>query len=276
MFPSWRLGRPFGINVFIHWTFWLLPLWILFRAHPESDGVPRAIQLGLTFALFGCVILHELGHALAARYFGIGTARIVLTPIGGVAQLEQPIRSPWQEFCIALAGPLVNFVIALGLGALLLAGSTLAPVLGDGLAGTLLFLLLMLNLVMGVFNLLPAFPMDGGRILRALLTAPLGHLGATRAAVAIGNVVIVVGALIWALYFGNPWALVIAGFVLWTGNAELASLEAEQRHRDAAEELPLVMPLRSTVRWPAPAGRVTVYIWDAHLGRWVREDAGGA
>jgi Zn-dependent protease len=269
MFPSWRLGRPFGINLFVHWTFWLLPLWVFFTAHPENDVLPLALQLGVIFALFGCVVLHELGHSLTARSFGIATERIVLTPIGGMAQFSHPIRGPWPEFCIALAGPLVNFGLAAGIGCFYYVVAALWSGWAASALGVFVFTLLVLNLVMGVFNLLPAFPMDGGRVLRSLLAGPLGHLQATRVAVTVGSVVAVVAGVLGATLLHTPWPLVIAAFVLWNGHAELAHLE-----REAA--IPSVVPVRSTVAWPAPAGRVTVYLWDPQLGRWVRDGSSQA
>jgi Zn-dependent protease len=282
MFPSWRIGRPFGINLFIHWTFWLLPLWIVLSAPAagaaaESNIFPLGLQLALVGALFTCVVLHELGHALSARGFGIETHSIVLTPIGGVARFEQPIRTPWQEFCIALAGPLVNLVIAAVLGGLYFAATSVQPAWRGTRGGDIIFVLLLLNLVMAVFNLLPAFPMDGGRVLRALLTPPLGRLAATRIAVTVGSIVILLVALGWAVYVGSLWTLAIAAFVLWTGQRELADLETQERQRTAYQDeiTPTVMPVRSTVAWPGPSAPVTVYVWDAQQRRWVREASPG-
>src|SRR5437016_515575 len=103
------LGRYFGINVFIHWTFWLLPLFIVL-SHPGPGVV---LNLALAFATFGCILLHEYGHALAARGFGIGTRDITLYPIGGAARLERLTDRPWEEFWITVAGPAVNVVIAM-------------------------------------------------------------------------------------------------------------------------------------------------------------------
>lgn len=273
MFPSWGLGRPFGIKLLIHWTFWLLPLWVILTARPATDVLPLALHLGIIFALFGCVVLHELGHALTARTFGISTDRILLTPIGGIAQFEQPIRTPWQEFCIALAGPLVNVVIAEVLGVLYLGGSALQPRWVDSNLGVFVFMLLLLNLVIVVFNLLPAFPMDGGRVLRSLLAGPLGKLRATRMAVMIGTVLAVLLGLAGIFFLHSPWLVLIAVFVFWSGHHELAHLEDEEHHRaDVEQYIPTVLPVRSTVAWPSPAARVTVYVWDARTGRWICED----
>src|SRR6202035_39337 len=109
---SIKIGRFFGINLFIHWTFWLLPLWVVYTHAAEPNSGPLAFLLALLGALFGCVVLHEYGHALAARFFGIATRDVTLYPIGGVARLERMSEKPWEEFWIAVAGPAVNVVIA--------------------------------------------------------------------------------------------------------------------------------------------------------------------
>src|SRR4051794_19588752 len=111
MMPSWKVGKAFGIDVYIHWTFWLLPLWVALLS-AGGGGFELALNLCVLAAVFGCVVLHELGHALTARHFGIRTRDISLYPIGGVASLENMSERPLHEFCIAIAGPLVNVVIA--------------------------------------------------------------------------------------------------------------------------------------------------------------------
>jgi Zn-dependent protease len=270
MFPSWRIGRPFGINLFVHWTFWLLPIWVLLTARPGPGEPPVLVQLGLVLALFVCVVLHELGHAVAARGFGIPTRRILLTPIGGIAQFTQLIRTPWAEFVIAGAGPLVNVVIALVLGALTGGLALVWPAWPHTGPGSFVTMLVVLNVMMALFNLLPAFPMDGGRVLRAILSHYLGPVRATRAAVATGTIVAVLLGAAGVVYLQSPWPIVIAAFVIWTGHRELAGIEAEERQR-VEEARPLVMPLRSTFHWPG-AGAPSVFVWDAERGRWVRAE----
>src|ERR1043166_5453405 len=158
---SLKIGRFFGINLYLHWTFWLLPLWIILT---PSRGLPLPLELGVLAFMFGCVVLHEYGHALTARLFGIATRDVTLYPIGGVARLERMSEKPLEEFAIAIAGPLVNLAIA----ALLLIGtaavSVLAPALLTGAPAEVIWLLVVLNLMLFAFNLLPAFPMAGGRI----------------------------------------------------------------------------------------------------------------
>src|SRR5262249_28708322 len=191
MVPSWRIGRAFGIDLYIHWTFWLLPAWL---ALSGVLGTGRDLALGLAVlaAVFGCVLLHELGHALTARHFGIGTRDITLYPIGGVARLEGMSERPAHELWIALAGPAVNLAIAVLLTSALCIVTLFDPTLVTGsLAGLFLLRLLGVNVTLVLFNLLPAFPMDGGRVLRALLAMGLGHLRATRAAAAVGAVMAV-------------------------------------------------------------------------------------
>src|ERR1051325_4304116 len=150
---SLKLGRLFGINLFIHWSFWLLPLWVLFTADRGAGAEPLVFRLALLAALFGCVVLHEYGHALTARRFGIATRDVTLYPIGGVARLERMSEKPLEEFAIAIAGPLVNLAIA----ALLLIGTAAAGVLAPGLlAGVpveVVWILVVLNLLLFGFNL---------------------------------------------------------------------------------------------------------------------------
>src|ERR1700722_20597187 len=122
MIPSLRIAKVFGINVFIHWTFWLLPLWVILTYHDSPHMMPLWMNLLLIAALFVCVVLHELGHALTARQFGIRTRQITLSPLGGIAQLERMSPNPWEEFCIAIAGPLVNVALAMILGVCMLPG----------------------------------------------------------------------------------------------------------------------------------------------------------
>src|SRR5690348_11312435 len=149
----WRLGSAFGIGVYLHSTFLLLPLYVILSNWDKGGWLMVPLLLLVVFAVFGCVVLHELGHALMARYFCIGTRSIILTPIGGIAGLERLPEDPVQELLIALAGPAVNVVIALVLTVLLVLGvvSGISPLpegpqpddlLGPGLFGILLTLLL--------------------------------------------------------------------------------------------------------------------------------------
>jgi Zn-dependent protease len=168
---SLRIGTAFGIGLYLHWTFLVIPLIaVASGASGPGSGLPQvALSIAFVFGLFGCVILHELGHALMARSFGIGTRDITLFPIGGVARLERMSDHPGEEIAIAIAGPLVNVVIAVGLWfGLELAG--LSPVqmsahlVGSPLVHQLLVQVLFANIMLVIFNMIPAFPMDGGRV----------------------------------------------------------------------------------------------------------------
>ena len=208
---SWKLGRFFGIDAYVHASFLLLVAWAAWAAY-QGAGTGLAALLGVVFlvGVFGSVLLHEFGHALTARRFGISTRRIVLWPMGGVAQLEGDPRTPRQELLIALAGPAVNFVIAAGL----FMASSLFGLAEYGLVQSLIFA----NVTLGVFNLLPAFPMDGGRVLRAALATRIGGRRATEIAVKIGKGAAVLFGI--AGLFGNPMLLLVAAFVWFAASAE--------------------------------------------------------
>jgi Zn-dependent protease/predicted transcriptional regulator len=218
---QFKLGRLFGIDVYVHATFLLI---IGFVALQHWALGPARVIDGILFvlAIFACVVAHEYGHALAARRFGVRTRDITLYPIGGVARLERMPDQPIEELWVALAGPAVNVVIAAALFAWLLLSQTLRP-LGElsVTAGPFLERLLVTNLFLVGFNLVPAFPMDGGRVLRALLAMRLEYTKATGIAAAIGQAV----ALLFGLLglFGNPMLLFIALFV-WIGAGQEASM----------------------------------------------------
>lgn len=223
---SWRLGRIAGIDIYVHATFALLLIWIGFISYMPHQSWNEALE-GVVFilCLFAVVVLHELGHALTAKQFGIKTRDITLLPIGGVARLERIPEEPKQELLVALAGPAVNvvlagllFVILLALGLWVGNAEQLAKELST-FRGGLLLQLFVANVFLAIFNLLPAFPMDGGRVLRALLAMRLDYVRATVIAAKVGQIMAVVFGLIGL--FGNPFLLVIALFV-WVG----ASAEA--------------------------------------------------
>ena len=215
---SYRLGRIAGIDVNIHATFALLIAWVLLTHWLAGQTFNAAIG-GLAFvtAIFGCVLLHELGRARAARRFGIGTRDITLLPIGGVARLERMPEKPIQELWVALAGPAVNVAIAVALYAWLLLTHQLVPLSQLGVAtGPFVERLLAVNLLLIVFNVIPAFPMDGGRCVRALHALRLEYAKATRIAAGLGQV-LAVGFVVLGL-FSNPFLPLIGVFV-WIGAA---------------------------------------------------------
>jgi Zn-dependent protease len=292
MLRSLRLGRAFGIPLYVHPTFVLLPAWAAFVQYREG---PLGILFGLAilFTLFGCVLLHELGHALMARWFGITTRDITLYPIGGVARLESTGEKPDQEVAIALAGPAVNLAIFLLLTpvfiwAVVAGHLALAP--GERLFGPGLGLAALLarfftalwvgNLVLVVFNLIPAFPMDGGRVLRAVLSLPLGRLRATEVSAALGlGVAVLFGvAAVWWLH--NPVLVVVALFVGFAGQMEVAALRHFEARKAAqarpAQDVVVVRPrgpvlvddFEEVVE--ARRGGFTGFAWDADRCVWVR------
>lgn len=222
MRPSLRIARILGIDVQIHWSFFavfgVVGLLALLAGQPVVTVASSALFLA---ALFACVVLHEFGHALAARQFGIPTRDITLLPIGGLARLERMPRRPFEEFVIAIAGPAVNVVIALLLLVPILLTAGVSGLLSPTGAVTRFAVnLLLINVVMTVFNLLPAFPMDGGRVLRALLGWRLDFAKATRIAASVGQVMAIGFALLALFVVGNPLLLGISAFVFIAAGRE--------------------------------------------------------
>jgi Zn-dependent protease len=218
---SWRIGRLAGIDIYVHGTFYLLLAWEALRRY-LARGDPADVISGLAFilTLFGIVTLHELGHALAARSYGVRTRDIVLLPIGGVARLERMPRDPVQELVVALAGPAVNVALAAGIYLVLALGrgpSQFGEALGVG-AG-FLDRLFWVNVSLAAFNLIPAFPMDGGRVLRAVLAMRLDYVRATEVSASVGQGLALLFGVLGIIY--NPFLIFIALFV-WLGAAEEA------------------------------------------------------
>lgn len=219
---SLRLGRIFGIKLFVHWTFFLLVGWI-FTMHLMAGRGPGAAIMGVLFilALFGCVVLHELGHALAARRYGVPTRDITLLPIGGVARLERIPRNPTHELVVALAGPAVNVVIALIIliGLLAMNGRTITADF-QTFQGNFFVQLMAVNVFLVAFNMIPAFPMDGGRVLRALLARRMNYARATTLAARVGQMIAVALGVLGLFVLGNPMLLLVALFVFLGAQSE--------------------------------------------------------
>lgn len=215
-----RVGSVARIDIYLHWTFGLLVVGIFALYLVQGNTVPAALAgVGLILALFLCVVLHELGHALTARRFDVPTRDITLYPIGGVARLQRIPEEPMKEFWIAVAGPAVNLVIAAVLALVMWATQTSflpeQPQEGGVLIGpesNMLMTLMWLNLLLVGFNLLPAFPMDGGRVLRALLALRLDYARATQIAANVGQFMAILFG-VFGMFSFNPILLFIALFV---------------------------------------------------------------
>jgi Zn-dependent protease len=245
MGTSLTLFRIKGIDVRVHWSFLLILAYGAFLYSGGPAGVLAGAIYGIItiLLLFVCVTLHEFGHAFVAQHYDIHVKSIMLLPIGGVANLERVPEKPIQEFLIAIAGPLVNFALAAILFPIVLFSAgmqirsgdvsgvreLLANVQTPGLVNLLVYLLLM-NLLLALFNLLPAFPMDGGRILRSLLAMTMNYVQATRAAVTVGRFVAVLlalwGIFLWSTGGGGIILLLVAFFVYVGGGAEREAVES--------------------------------------------------
>jgi Zn-dependent protease/CBS domain-containing protein len=220
---SWKIGSYRGIDVFIHITFLLIIAWVGISYWQQTRTTAGVLQgILFTLVLFACVVLHEFGHALTAQRYGIKTRDITLYPIGGVARLERMPDKPIEEFYVALAGPAVNIVIAALL--FLVAGVTNGGISLSNLSltgGPVLQRLMLINLWLAGFNLLPAFPMDGGRILRSVLAMRMEYTRATQIASYIGQGMALLFGFIGLI--ASPVLVFIALFV-WIGAAQEASL----------------------------------------------------
>lgn len=271
MFRSWRLGTAFGIPLYLHPTLLLLPALVLYGE--TGNGWFNALMMTvLVGVVFGCVLLHELGHALAARGFGIPTRNITLYPIGGVARLERMSERPIEEMLIAVAGPAVNLVIAcLLLPVVVFAYHLLANLdaltfhLDDGLgllAAKFTVLLMAFNVALMLFNLLPAFPSDGGRVFR-LLALVFNRVRATEIAATVGvGMAVLIGLLVFVT--GNPIALLVALFLIYAGRQEVLYV------RRQAEQTRWAVPEATTEGYDLPpAPDFSGFHWDRHYQVWV-------
>jgi Zn-dependent protease len=243
---SWKLGRVAGIDVFLHPTFLLLLAYV----GVLQGGIESML---LVSAVFGCVLLHELGHALMARRFGIVTEDITLYPIGGVARLQRMPRAPGAELLIALAGPAVNVLIVLALSTARgfgLFGSPWSP----SPLGAFAEAMISINTMLALFNLIPAFPMDGGRVLRALLSGWLGRVRATMIAAGIGRGLALLFG-IYSLLHGSLLQVLLAGFIYMAAGQELAGVLAEEyRARSRWQGRWSRDPSAAEGVWTAPPG----------------------
>ena len=229
---SWSvsIGKVAGTVVRIHLTFLLFLAWIFAASYSRGGSAEAWDSVIFMVLLFTCVLLHEFGHIFTARYFGVATPYVTLLPIGGVAQLERIPEQPGQEFLIAIAGPLVNVAIALLLiafGGAQITQTAAAAI--DNAQISMVDRLAAVNLFLALFNLIPAFPMDGGRVLRAALAVKLGYVRATEVAATIGQFVAFALGFIGLLY--NPILIFIAIFVYLAASSEahMVALRAVSR-----------------------------------------------
>jgi Zn-dependent protease/CBS domain-containing protein len=248
---SWTIGQIAGIDIEVHATFLLLLAWVAYAQY-RSVGTTAAAVSGVIFmlAVFGSVVLHEFGHALTAAHYGVHTRSILLLPIGGVAQLEQIPDDPRQELAIAIAGPAVTVVIAVILYIVLRVSGT--PVdwhtMVSGTGGSFLERLLWINVVLAAFNLLPAFPMDGGRVLRAAIAMRTDHTQATVIAARIGQVFALAFGIIGLFVTGDPFLVLIAFFVWLAASSEASAT----RLKSALDGIPVSRVMITDVRTLSP------------------------
>jgi len=250
---QWKLGRFAGIDVFVHATFLLLIGWVGY-SHWLARRDWGDVLSGILFilALFLCVVLHEYGHALTARRYGIKTRDITLYPIGGVARLERMPDRPIEELWVALMGPAVNVVIAAVLFVYLVITDNLVP-LGQLTitSGNFMARLMILNIWLVLFNLIPAFPMDGGRVLRALLAMHMEYVRATQVAASIGQGIAFIFGFIGL--FTNPFLLFIALFV-WIGASQEASMV---QMRDSISGIPVTRAMQTDFKTLSPGDKLS-------------------
>ncbi len=231
MGKGWRIAKIAGIDVYIHWSFLILPLIVSMANWSKGIGQIAAGVLWIA-AVFMCVVLHELGHALMARQFGVGTRDIVLLPIGGVARLDRIPEKPFQELAIAVAGPAVNVLIVAALIAILVVSGSIAGIAEVEIIGkSFLVNLLFVNIGLVLFNMLPAFPMDGGRVLRSVLAMFIPYVQATLCAAVVGQVLAVLLGIVGVLS-GAYMLSVVAMFVFFVGRAEAQAVAMRERQRE--------------------------------------------
>ncbi|MFV8347825.1 site-2 protease family protein [Flavobacterium sp. ZB4P13] len=227
---SLKLGKIAGIGIFIHWTFTLLILFIIFVNYKSGQNATQIIwSVVFILTIFITILLHELGHALAAKNYNIKTKDITLLPIGGLARLERIPEKPLEELIVAFAGPLVNIILAFITGIFITIPDTseqLMAELSNGVNANNFFLnFFLVNFWLAIFNLIPAFPMDGGRILRALLSFKLQRHVATRISARIGQL-LAMGFIIFG-FFTSPFLIFIGIFVIIGAQVEADYTESK-------------------------------------------------
>lgn len=241
---SYTIGRIAGTEIKVHVTFLLLLGFWALLGYQQGGGAGALEALVMLVSLFACVVLHEFGHILMARRFGVRTPDVILLPIGGVARLERIPSVPRQELLIALAGPAVTLGIAAVLYLVLLAGGVRPRLGGLGPDMDLLQFLYRTNILLLGFNLIPAFPMDGGRVLRALLASRLGQVRGTRLAATLGQGLALIGGIV-GLSAGLPMLALVAFFVFLGAGAEASAVETRAAGEGLRVEQMMVTEFRT-------------------------------
>ena len=261
---SWTIARIRGINVDIHATFLILLAWIALVSYGQArtPGAAFAAVL-LTLVIFASVVLHEFGHAFVAAHYGIKTRSITLLPIGGIAHVERIPERPEQELAIAIAGPIVTIAIVIVLYlALRLSGQSLTANTSLAAPWSFAAQTMWVNIVLALFNLLPAFPMDGGRVLRALLAMRMSFAQATEVAARIGKVFALLFALVGLFVVGNPFLVVIAAFVWLAAAAEANAAQL----KDTIGDVPVSKAMITEIRALEPEQPVSAAIEEVRAG----------
>lgn len=227
---SMNLFRVRGIQLAVHFSFFLLLAYFAYDGWQQDQWTGMLWSVATLLACFTCVVLHEFGHSFTAMHFGIGVRRILLMPIGGMAEFDDIPRQPSRELLITIAGPAVNFALAALLWAIV-GGPTEGWINESSYtadATGFMRLLLTWNLAMGCFNLVPVFPMDGGRIFRAMLATRLPYLRATFIAATVGKILATIAAVIAVYYFHAPLTAVLFAFIFFAGEMEYRAVRRRE------------------------------------------------
>ena len=244
---SFSIGRYFGSDLRVHATFFLLLAWIGGAAYLQGGPMAALVNVAFVVAIFACVVAHEYGHALMARRFGIKTPDITLLPIGGLARLERMPEKPSEEIQVAVAGPLVNVAIGLVLTVVLGAEARLDDMTTlEDIDQSFLGRLAAVNLFLVLFNMIPAFPMDGGRVLRATLAMRMDRVRATQVAARGGQAIAFLLGLL-GLLSGSPILLLIAVFVFLAAGAESSGVALQDKSRDVPVRDAMITAFESLV-----------------------------
>ncbi len=270
---SVSLGAVAGIKVYVHWTFLLLIVWIILQnVRSGLTWIPILWTLAFVLSLFVCVVLHELGHALTARRYGIKTRDITLYPIGGVASLESIPRKPKEELLVSLAGPAVNLLIAALLYPFIdFSSITKAETLAQIRPDNFIFAFAFVNIWLALFNLIPAFPMDGGRVFRALLSFRMDRAKATRIAARVGQVLAVFFMIVG--FYVNPF-LIFIGLFIFLGAQVESNYAQSERLLEGQTVMAMTMLDVPTVSGTTTAGALVRELLNSQKKNFVVEEQG--